>query len=89
MNLPPIEWRNGSCSETVLHTWRVADDNDHSASLRALIKTRRHTRIRSALEWYGNLDMTILLVEQEIPTNYKEALVGPESEIWLVAMNPK
>ena len=30
--------------------------------------------------------MTILLVEQDIPTNYEEAMVCPESEIWLIAM---
>jgi hypothetical protein len=52
----------------------------------AATETRRHTRICSAHEWYGNLVMTILLVEQDKPTNYEEAMVSPKSERWLMAM---
>ena len=50
------------------------------------IQPRRSTRERFTPEWYGQLVMSVMLVEQDEPTSYKEAMEGPESEKWLEAM---
>ena len=47
---------------------------------------RRSGRTRTSPEWYGNLVCTVMLIEQDEPTNYKEAMEGPESGKWLEAM---
>ena len=50
------------------------------------IVPRRSGRTHATPEWYGNLVCNVMLVEQDEPTNYKEAMEGPESEKWLEAM---
>jgi hypothetical protein len=50
------------------------------------ILPRRSGRARIAPEWYGNMVCTVMLIEQDEPTSYKEAMEGPESEKWLEAM---
>ena len=51
--------------------------------------TRRSTRVRSALEWYGNPILEVMLLDHDEPTNYEEAMMSPDSakmgwghEIW-------
>ena len=41
---------------------------------------RRSGRTRATPEWYDNLVCNIMLVEQDEPTNYKDAMEGPKSE---------
>src|SRR4051812_47593300 len=36
--------------------------------------------------WYGNHVLTAMLMEHGEPSNYKEAMEGPESEKWLEPM---
>ena len=62
------------------------DDIDHGNQVMAPTQPRRSTRERTAPEWYGHLVMAVMLDEQDEPTNYKEAMEGPESEKWLEAM---
>ena len=50
------------------------------------IQPRRSGRSRIAPEWYVNLVCTVMLIEQDEPTNYKEAMASLESEKWLEAM---
>ena len=51
---------------------------------------RRSGRIRSESERYGYLvsqTEDVLLIDEDEPTSYSEAMMGPESEKWLEAMN--
>ena len=47
---------------------------------------RRSTRVRSALEWYGNLVLEFMLLDHDEPANYEEAMMSPDSAKWLEAM---
>ena len=62
-----------------------ADDNDHEASVE--VPVRRSTRLRTAPEWYGNPIMNVLLLDNEEPTNYEEAMMSPNTRKWQDAMN--
>ena len=42
--------------------------------------------MRSALEWYGNPILEVMLLDHGEPTNYKEAMMSPGSAKWLEAM---
>ena len=42
--------------------------------------------MRSAPEWYGNPVLEVMLLDQDEPTNYEEAMMGPDSVKWLEAM---
>ena len=44
--------------------------------------TTRH----SALEWYGNPVLEVMLLDHGEPTNYEEAMMSPDSDKWLEAM---
>ena len=46
----------------------------------------RSTRVRSAPEWYGNPVLEVMLLDQDKPTNYEEAMMCPDSAKWLEAM---
>ena len=50
------------------------------------IEPRRSTRICTTPEWYDNPVLNIMLLDNNEPTNYGEAMVGPYSEKWLEAM---
>ena len=65
------------------YTLRKNNDDDHDDFEKSL---RRSTRDRHKPQWYGNPVLTVLLVQHDEPTNYKEAMEGPESEKWLEAM---
>ena len=49
-------------------------------------KLRRSTRTRSAPEWYGNPVLEIMLLDNGEPSNYEEAMAGPDSSKWLEVM---
>ena len=63
-----------------------AYDSDHEASDQVTTELRRSTRTRSAPEWYGNPVLEIMLLDNGEPSNYEEAMAGPDSDKWLEAM---
>ena len=50
------------------------------------IEPRRSTRICTTPKWYGNPVLDIMLLDNNEPTSYGEAMVGPYSDKWLEAM---
>ena len=63
-----------------------ATDIDHETSDPVTTEPRRSTRVRSALEWYGNPVLEVMLLDHDEPTNYEEAMMSPDSAKWLEAM---
>ena len=66
----------------------VNDDDDQGTSDQAPTELRRSTRTRSVPEWYGNPVLEIILLDNGEPSNYEEAMAGPDSNKWLEAMHP-
>ena len=64
-----------------------AYDIDHETSDQVTTKPRRTTRTRTTSEWYGNPVLKVMLLDNNEPTSYGEAMVGPYSNKWLEAMN--
>ena len=62
------------------------NDSDHEALDQVAIEPRRSTRICTTLEWYSNPVLDIMLLDNNEPTSYGEAMVGPYSDKWLEAM---
>ena len=60
-----------------------ADDSDHDASDQVTTEPRRTTRTRTASEWYGNPILEVMLLDNNEPTSYGKAMVGPDSDKWL------
>ena len=67
-------------------TEEEVNDDDHEASDQVTTEPRRSTRVRAAPEWYGNPVMEIMLLDNGEPSNYEEAMAGPDSNKWLEAM---
>ena len=67
-------------------TGEEVNDDDHEASDQVTAELRRSTRARSALEWYDNPVLEIMLLDNGEPSNYEEAMAGPYSNKWLEAM---
>ena len=63
-----------------------ADHIDDETSDQVTTKTHRSTRICTTLEWYGNPVLEVMLLDNNEPTSYGEAMVGPYSNKWLEAM---
>ena len=63
-----------------------ADDSDHEASDQVTAEPRRTTRTRTASEWYSNPVLEVMLLDNNEPTSYGEAMVGPDSDKWLEAI---
>ena len=63
-----------------------ADDSDHDASDQVTTEPRRSTRMRTALEWYGNPVLEVMFLDNNEPTSYGEAMVRPDSDEWLEAI---
>ena len=61
------------------------NDSDHEASDQVAIEPRRSTRICTTPEWYGDPVLDVMLLDNNEPTNYGEAMVGPYSDKWLEA----
>ena len=64
-----------------------AYDSDHEASDQVTTEPRRTTRTRTASEWYGDPVLKVMLLDNNEPTSYGEAMVGPDFGKWLEAMN--
>ena len=63
-----------------------ATDDDHETSDQVTTEPRRSTRVRSALEWYGKPILEVMLLDNDEPTNYEEAMMSPDSDKWLESM---
>ena len=63
-----------------------ANDDDHETSDQVTTEPRRSSRVWSALEWYGNPILELMLLDYDEPTNYEEAMVSPDSAKWPEAM---
>ena len=63
-----------------------AYDSDHETSDQVTTKPRRTTRTRSTSEWYGDPVLKVMLLDNNEPTSYGEAMVGPNFEKWLEAI---
>jgi len=87
---PSLELESDAALEDVLvppsSPREEANDDDHETSDVATTKTRRSTRVRTTPEWYGNPVMNVLLLDNDEPMNYEEAMICPESGKWLEAM---
>ena len=86
----PLEPENGATQENVPEvpapTREEVNDDDHETSDQVATELRRSTRTRSAPEWYGNPVLEIMLLDNGEPSNYEEAMAGPDSNKWLEAM---
>ena len=67
-------------------TREEVNDNDQGTSDQVATELRRYTRTRSTPEWYGNPVLEIMLLDNGEPSNYEEAMAGPDSNKWLEAM---
>ena len=67
-------------------TREEANDNDHQTSDQVTTEPHRSTRARSALEWYGNPILEVMLLDHGEPTKYEEAMMSLDSDKWLEAM---
>ena len=67
-------------------TREEANDDDHETSDQVTTEPRRSTRTRTALEWYGNQDLEVMLLDHDEPMNYEEAMMSLVSNRWLEAM---
>ena len=63
-----------------------AYDSDHETSDQVTTVPRRVTRMCTTLEWYSNPVLKVMLLDNNEPTSYGEAMVGPNSDKWLEAM---
>ena len=63
-----------------------AYDSDHETSDQVTTEPRRTTRTRTASEWYCDPVLKVMLLDNNEPTSYGEAMVGPNSDKWLEAM---
>ena len=62
------------------------NNDDHETSNQVTTEPCRSTRARSALGWYDNPVLEVMLLDHEEPTNYEEAMMSPDSAKWLEAM---
>ena len=49
-----------------------AYDSDHEASDQVTTEPRRVTRTRTALEWYGDPVLKVMLLDNNVPTSYEK-----------------
>ena len=89
--VPSLELESSSSQKTVLvmptPTREEANDDDHETLDQVTTKPHRSTRARSSPEWYGNPVLKDMLLYQGEPTNYEEAMMSPDSDKWLEAIN--
>ena len=85
--MTPLEPESSTAQENVsvvpAPTREEVNDDDHD---QVTTEIRRSTRTRSAPEWYGNPVLEIMLLDNGEPSNYEEAMAGPNSNKWLEAM---
>ena len=67
-------------------TREEANDDDHKTLDQVTTGPRRSTRTCSTLEWYSNLVLEVMLLDNGEPTNYEEAMMILNFAKWLEAM---
>ena len=60
-----------------------AYDSDHEVLDQVTTVPRRVTRMCTASERYSNPVLKVMLLDNNEPTSYGEAMVGPNSDKWL------
>jgi hypothetical protein len=87
---PSLELESSAAPEVVpvppAPTREEANDEDHETSNDATTELRRSIRSRATPEWYGNPVLTVMLLDNNEPANYEEAMISPDSGKWLEAM---
>jgi hypothetical protein len=82
--VPPLELESSTSQKEVpvipTPTGEGVNDDDHETSDQVTTGLRRSTRTRSAPEWYGNPVLEVMLLDNGEPTNYEEAMMGPDSD---------
>ena len=63
-----------------------AYDSDHEVLDQVTTVPCRVTRMRTTSEWHSNPVLKVMLLNNNEPTSYGEAMVGPNSDKWLGAM---
>ena len=63
-----------------------AYDSDHETSDQVTTVPRRVTRMHTTSEGYGDPVLKVMLLDNNEPTSYGEAMVGPNSDKWLETM---
>ena len=66
-----------------------AYDSYHEVLDQVTTVPRRTTSTRTASEWYGDPVFKVMLLDNNEPTSYGEAMVGPNSDKWLEAVKPE
>jgi hypothetical protein len=87
---PSLELESSAAPEVVpaprAPTGEEANDGDHETSNGATTELRRSTRSCATPEWYGNPILTVMLLDNNEPANYEEAMMNLDSGKWLEAM---
>ena len=88
--VPSLELEGSTSKKSVpvmpTPTREEVNDDDHETLDQVATELRRSTRTRSTPEWYGNPVLKIMLLDNGEPSNYEEAMAGPDSDKWLEAM---
>ena len=63
-----------------------AYDSNHETLDQVTTVPRRVTRMHTTSEWYGDPVLKVMLLDNNEPTSYGEAMVGPDSDKWLEAI---
>ena len=86
----PLEQESSAAQENVpvvpASDREEINDDDQGTLDQVVTELRRPTRTRSTSEWYGNPVLEIMLLDNGEPSNYEEAMAGPDSNKWLEAM---
>ena len=86
----PLEPKSSAAQEDVPlvpgPTREETNDDDQGTSKQVTTELRWYMRTRSTPEWYGNPVLEIMLLDNGEPSNYEEAMAGPDSNKWLEAM---
>ena len=67
-------------------TREETNDNDHETSDQVTTEPHRSTRTCIALEWYSNLVLEVMLLDNSEPMNYEEAMMSLDFDKWLEAI---
>ena len=88
--VPSLELQSSTSEKSVpvmpTQTREEANDDDHETSDQFTTEPRRSTIVRSALEWYGNPVLEVMLLDHGEPMNYEEAMMSPDADKWFEAM---
>ena len=84
--VPSLELESSTSEKSVpmmpTPTREEANDHDQEASDQVATEPRRSTRTHSAPEWYDNLVLEVMLLDNNEPTNYDE----PRFRKWIEVM---